>query len=236
MKPEANTAIRAIGLCKTYGNHGNVAGTRVRAVENATLSVNPGEVLLIEGPNGSGKTTLLSMLGCLLPPTRGSLRILDEEVTGLSQARLTAFRIRNIGFVFQTFRLLNALTVSENVELPMALARASREGSARRTRELLDEFRLSHRAGFFPTVLSGGERQRAAMARAFANNPFVILADEPTGSLDSRSGRAAVESLCAAARRHGAAVVIVSHDRRIEPFADRILCMEDGRLTGRIEP
>ena len=139
MKPEANTAIRAIGLCKTYGNHGNVAGTRVRAVENATLSVNPGEVLLIEGPNGSGKTTLLSMLGCLLPPTRGSLRILDEEVTGLSQARLTAFRIRNIGFVFQTFRLLNALTVSENVELPMALARASREGSARRTREHMDE-------------------------------------------------------------------------------------------------
>jgi putative ABC transport system ATP-binding protein len=227
------TVIRAGHLSKTYGNGSKAP---VRAVSDISFTASRGEVLLIRGPNGSGKTTLLSMLGCMIAPSRGSLVILGEDITLLSQRRLTAFRIKNIGFVFQTFRLLDALTVQENVELPMNLAGMRRPDSLRKAGSLLEEFNLLHRAGFHPRVLSGGEKQRVAVARAFANDPSVILADEPTGSLDSRSGRAAVESLCSAARRCQSTVLIVSHDGRIEPVADRIFGMEDGRLTEGTKP
>jgi putative ABC transport system ATP-binding protein len=176
------------------------------------------------------------MLGCMIAPSRGSLSILGQDVTRLSQRRLTGFRIKNIGFVFQTFRLLDALTVLENVELPMNLAGMRRPDSRRKAASLLDEFDLLHRSGFRPRALSGGEKQRVAVARAFANDPSLILADEPTGSLDSRSGRAAIESLCSAARRSQSTVLIVSHDARIVPVADRIFGMEDGRLTEGTKP
>jgi len=225
--------IRTRNLSKTYGNGSK---TPVRAVSNVAFKAMRGEVLLIRGPNGSGKTTLLSMLGCMIAPSRGSLSILGENVTLLSQRRLTVFRIKNIGFVFQTFRLLDALTVLENVELPMNLAGMGRSDSLRKARSLLDEFDLLHRSGFLPRALSGGEKQRVAVARAFANDPSVILADEPTGSLDSRSGRVAVESLCSAARRCQSTVLIVSHDARIVPVADRVFEMEDGRLTEGVKP
>jgi len=232
MKTDSNTVIRARQLCKTYGNGSKPP---VRAVSGVAFTAERGEVLLIRGPNGSGKTTLLSMLGCMIPPSRGSLWILGENVTRLSQRRLTEFRMKHLGFVFQTFRLLDALTVSENVELPMNLGGMRRPDSARKAGALLEEFGLLHRAGFHPQALSGGEKQRVAVARAFANDPSLILADEPTGSLDSRAGKAAVESLCSAARRCRTTVLIVSHDSRIEAVADRVLCMEDGRLKGGTE-
>jgi putative ABC transport system ATP-binding protein len=229
MTTNSNTVIHARHLSKTYGNGSKAP---VRAVSNVAFTAKRGEVLLIRGPNGSGKTTLLSMLGCMISPSRGSLLILGENVTHLSQRRLTEFRIKHIGFVFQTFRLLDALTVLENVELPMNLGGMRQPDSSRKAKALLEEFDLLHRAGFYPQALSGGEKQRVAVARAFANDPSMILADEPTGSLDSRSGKAAVESLCSAARRCQTTVLIVSHDGRIEPVADRVFGMEDGRLKG----
>jgi putative ABC transport system ATP-binding protein len=220
--------IRAERLSKTYTN---AAGVRVEAVREAELEVRGGEMVLIAGPSGSGKTTFLSLLGCLIPPSGGSLAIAGTEATRLGPEELSAFRLRRIGFIFQTFRLLDALTVTENIELPLNLAGVRRPQSRRQALTRLEELGLAHRADFFPDVLSGGEKQRVAVARALVLDPPIVLADEPTGSLDSRSGQTVIQLLSRAAGEKGMAVLVVSHDPRIQPFAHRVLCMEDGRLN-----
>jgi len=219
--------IEAENLTKVYFNNSHPS---VQAVKDVYLKIEPGEIVLISGPNGSGKTTLLSMLGCLLRPHTGTIRICGREVTALSQKDLTEFRLKNIGFIFQNFRLLDSLNVLENVELPLGLAGLRRPFSRPRAAAALEELKMSHRAHFFPKALSGGEKQRVAIARALVNDPVVILADEPTGSLDSTAGQAAVRLLRDAARERGKTVVIVSHDERIRHFADRVISMEDGRM------
>jgi putative ABC transport system ATP-binding protein len=227
MKPYNDIMISCRRLSKTYNTR---TSTEVRAVADMDLTVRKGEIVLIIGPNGSGKTTLLSMIGCMIPPTSGSLCILGQSPSSLSQHRLTLFRMSHMGFVFQTFRLLDALTVFENIELPLCLSGVRKSESRARTKMTLESLHLLHRACFYPNVLSGGEKQRVAIARALARDPSIILADEPTGNLDSLSGKAVIELLCTAARKRGKSVVIVSHDARIEPHADRILRMEDGRI------
>lgn len=157
--------------------------------------------------------------------------MLGQETTGLSQPKLSLFRLLNIGFVFQHFRLLESLTALENVELPLNLAGLRRPESLRRAQEALLGMGAEHRAEFLPATLSGGERQRVAIARALIHSPRLILADEPTGNLDSKAGKEAVELLCGAARQHNQTVVIVSHDERIRSVADRVLSMEDGKLV-----
>jgi len=216
-------------LTKVFSSNSRV---RVKAVDDVSLEVREGEFLLISGPNGSGKTTLLSMIGCLVELGSGSLSIRGNEVTGLDQRRLTFFRLKHIGFIFQSFRLLDSLTARENVEIVLNLAGFRRPESLRRAEALLDELDISHRASFAPKSLSGGEKQRVAIARALANDPFLILADEPTGSLDSQAGQKTIELLCGAARRHKKTVVVVSHDPRIHHYADRVVRMEDGRVMG----
>ena len=213
--------IRAESLVKEYAD-----GVVFRAVSGVSLSVASGEVVLIIGPNGSGKTTLLSMLGGLVRPTRGSVSVEGRALEALNERELEDFRLRRVGFVFQTFRLLDALSVRENVQLVIDLA----GGDGARTDVLLQRVGALHLAGRQTRSLSGGEKQRVAIARALANDPAVLLADEPTGSLDSAAGEATIAMLSEAAHRDGRAVVIVSHDTRIAPHADRILRMTDGRL------
>lgn len=203
------------------------AGGVFRAVDGVSLDAGPGEVVLIIGPNGSGKTTLLSMLGGLVRPTQGTVTVDGRALSDMSQRDLEDFRLRRVGFVFQTFRLIEALSVRENVQFVIDLARGKRDAE-----ELLDRVGARHLARRNTRALSGGEKQRVAIARALANDPAVILADEPTGSLDSAAGEAAISLLHAAARDDNRAVVIVSHDTRIAQHADRVIRMVDGRIAG----
>ncbi|HEX6085938.1 MAG TPA: ABC transporter ATP-binding protein [Thermoanaerobaculia bacterium] len=194
-------------------------------VDGVSLDVHRGEMLLIIGPNGSGKTTLLSMLGGLVRPTRGSVRIDGRALEEMPQRELEEFRLKRVGFVFQTFRLIDALSVRENVQLVLDLAGSSNSADA-----MLERVNAQHLAHRNTKALSGGEKQRVAIARALANDPAIVLADEPTGSLDSAAGEAAIALLRDAARRDGRAVVVVSHDTRIAPHADRVVHMLDGRI------
>lgn len=213
------TILAGESLTRTFGD--------VRAVDGVSLGVASGESVLILGPNGSGKTTLLSMLGGLLQPTTGRVLIAGTDVTAMSEQARCGFRLRTIGFIFQSFHLLDALTARENVQLILDLAHDS---DPDRAETLLDELGVRQRADFLPHAMSGGEKQRVAIARALANDPAILLADEPTGSLDSQAGEATIRLLCDAARRHGKAVIIVSHDTRIVPRVDRVLSMVDGRF------
>ena len=213
--------ISAESLVKEYDD-----GVAFRAVADVSLHVDQGEVVLIIGPNGSGKTTLLSMLGGLVRPTRGTVRVEGRALNEMSVGELDAFRLRRVGFVFQTFRLIDALSVRENVQLVIDLA-----GEKRSADPILERVGALHLAKRNSRTLSGGEKQRVAIARALANGPAIILADEPTGSLDTQAGEAAISLLCDAARQDGRAVVIVSHDTRIAHHADRVLHMTDGKMT-----
>jgi putative ABC transport system ATP-binding protein len=214
--------IRARSLVKEYDD-----GVVFRAVDEVSLDVARGEVVLIIGPNGSGKTTLLSMLGGLVRPTRGSVVVDGQALDAMTERELELFRLTRVGFVFQTFRLLDALSVRENVQLVLDLAGAKRSADA--VLERAGALHLAHRN---TRALSGGEKQRVAIARALANDPAILLADEPTGSLDSAAGEAAIAMLCDSARNDGRAVVIVSHDTRIAPHADRVVRFSDGRVAG----
>jgi putative ABC transport system ATP-binding protein len=183
----------------------------------------------IWGPSGCGKSTLLHMLGCVDTPSSGSLLFENHDVSALPDAERSRMRLRKIGFVFQRFFLLPMLTAWENVELPQAEAGASRDERRRRSAELLDYVGLSHRAHHRPSQLSGGEMQRIAIARALANRPVLLLADEPTGELDRATGEQIAE-LFDRVQRDGTAVVIVTHDQAIASRAARTLVMRDGRI------
>jgi putative ABC transport system ATP-binding protein len=217
-------AMSARALTKTYG----VGDTQVVAVGGVDLDVAPGEVVLIMGPSGSGKTTLLLMLGALLRPTSGSLIINGIETTKAPHRALPRLRATHFGFVFQDYNLLGALSARENVELACNLAGTTGSRSRARATELLDRFGLADRAGFRPEQLSGGEKQRVSLARALANDPAVVLADEPTANLDSARGHEIARLLRRLADEDRRSIVIVSHDQRLREVADRILWLEDG--------
>ena len=219
-------ALRAEGIEKVYAE----GDAEVRAVDGASITLKAGEVTLIMGPSGSGKTTLLFLLGGLLRPTQGHVWVNGDDLAALSERKLPRVRIRNFGFVFQDFNLLANLTARENVQVPMELARVPTAMAADRAGKLLTRLELGSRLDFLPEKLSGGEKQRVSIARALANRPRVLLADEPTANLDSKLGKEVAELLRRAASRTGAAVLMVSHDARIVDAADRLLLMEDGRL------
>jgi putative ABC transport system ATP-binding protein len=214
-------------VSKTYGAGDNV----VYAVRDASFTVEPGEIVAVVGPSGSGKTTLLSIAGCLLRPTSGRVFVLGREVTSLGQLRLSRFRLRHIGFIFQAFNLLPALSARENVEVALNLGGTDGASAHRRADELLEMLELSARARQRPPDLSGGEQQRLAVARALANRPDIILADEPTANLDSRAGHRVMELMrSAVAAGEAKGLVVVTHDTRIVDLAHRVLLMEDGML------
>jgi putative ABC transport system ATP-binding protein len=203
----------------------------VRAVDGVDLTTDAGEVTLIMGPSGSGKTTLLSLIGALLRPTEGRIAIDGVDITALHPRDLPRIRRETVGFVFQSFNLLDTLTAEENVEIALNVAGVNGPPARERARNLLVQAGLEGRLGFRTHALSGGERQRVAIARALANRPRLLLVDEPTANLDSRHGAEVVALLREMATHEGCGVVIVSHDPRVLDIADRVLWMEDGRIV-----
>jgi putative ABC transport system ATP-binding protein len=214
------------GLSKTYA----ADGIEVEAVRNINLAVAPGEFVSIMGPSGCGKSTLLHMLGGLDRPTAGALWLRGERVDGLGEKAWALLRRRHIGFVFQFFNLIGNLTVADNVELPaLLMGMPARQARARR-RELLGDLGIEDVAHQVPGRISGGQQQRVALARALVNGPAVLLADEPTGNLDSGSAREVMDLI---RRYHGAGqtIVLVTHDARVAAAADRVIHMRDGTIT-----
>jgi putative ABC transport system ATP-binding protein len=224
---DANRSVlSASGLSKEYGK-----GTAlVRAVDDVTLDVAPGESVAIVGPSGCGKSTLLYLLGGLERPTSGTLRLAGGRLDEMAETGLARLRRHALGFVFQSYHLVDELTALENVELPALLAGASPRKARKRATELLEQVSLGDRAEHLPSALSGGQRQRVAIARALANAPLVVLADEPTGNLDS-SATTDVLRLFDQLHSNGQTLVIVTHDSRIAATSDRLISMRDGRFV-----
>lgn len=228
----ADAALAASGLRKRFGTGDAV----VLAVDDVSIELGRSEIAMVMGPSRSGKTTLLTMLGLLLRPDEGELFVDGEDVSSLPPGRLAAVRRRKLGFVFQNFQLLPSLTATENVELAMHLEGTRGSRARQRARDLLGELGLGHRLDALPRVLSGGEKQRVAIARALADEPPIILADEPTANLDSASGRTVAEVFRGLARSRGVGMLPVSHDERICPLTDRMYSMLDGRLSPLAHP
>jgi putative ABC transport system ATP-binding protein len=220
--------IEATDLVKTY----DADEAPVRAVDHVDVAVETGETVSVMGPSGCGKSTLLHLLGGLERPDAGELWLGGDRVDGLSETEWAILRRRSIGFVFQAFNLVDELTAVENVELPALLVGAARRDARRRAMELLERLRIADRAGRLPDRLSGGERQRVAAARALVNEPMLILADEPTGNLDSRA-TGDILGLFAELRDARQTLLVVTHDARVASTADRLLTMRDGAIVGQ---
>jgi putative ABC transport system ATP-binding protein len=219
----------AVGLTKSYGT-GDV---RVDALRGVDVTIEPGSFVVVVGRSGSGKTTLLNLLGGLDEPTAGTVILNGADLAGLDDGARSAARRDSIGFVFQAFGLLPILSAAENVEVPLRLARLAADLRRARARELLDMVGLGARAGHRPDELSGGEQQRVAIARALANRPQLILADEPTGQLDTRTGQSIIELLVRLVRSEGIAMIVASHDPELRAVADHVIELRDGSV---IEP
>jgi putative ABC transport system ATP-binding protein len=218
--------IETRGLTKVYGANGNA----VHALRGINLTVRRGEFVALIGPSGSGKSTLMAILGCLDQPTAGSYALDGEPVETLSGSALARIRNQKVGFVFQTYNLLPRATVLRNVELPMLYAGLSGRERKERAMELLNKVGIPDKAPFLPAALSGGQRQRVAIARALANRPALLLADEPTGALDSKTG-AEVLALFGELHAQGHTVVLVTHDPSIAARAERRVELHDGRIV-----
>lgn len=213
-------------VSKIYGKGAN----KVIAVDSVSLSVKRHELLLIMGPSGSGKTTLLSMMGCMLHPTKGEVAVDGQIVSKLREDVLPDIRKKYFGFVFQSFNLFPSLRAVDNVELVLRLKNHNKKTIRSEALELLDKVGLGQRADFYPADMSGGQKQRVAFARALAGNPPVILADEPTANLDSKTGLEVLKLLRELSEESGKAIVIVSHDPKAETLAHRVVFLEDGKI------
>jgi putative ABC transport system ATP-binding protein len=225
--PRSVTSLaRLVGVGKTYGTGEHA----VNALSDATLDIEPGEVTLIEGPSGSGKTTLISILGLLLKPTAGEVWIEGRNVAGLGERELPGLRARNFGFVFQGFNLFPALTALENVSMAIQMKDSRAKNAKAEAKRLLEVVGLGPRMHHLPADLSGGQKQRVAIARALGGNPPIIVGDEPTAALDTKTALSVMELLRDLATSQGRAVVVVTHDPRLERFADRVVRVEDGLI------
>ena len=220
--------VRVEGVTKIY----QLGDQNVVALHNITLSFDEGVFLAIAGPSGSGKTTLLNLIGCIDTPTQGKVFIDDREVTGLSADALADLRARTTGFIFQTFNLFPVLSAAENVEYPLLqLPELSKEERAKRVRRYLSVVGLDKYAHHTPNQLSGGQRQRVAIARALVIHPRIVLADEPTANLDSKTGEEILALMKEINRQLGTTFIFSTHDRRVMSMADRLIRIEDGRLA-----
>jgi putative ABC transport system ATP-binding protein len=220
-------AVWASLLCKTY----QVEDSKVEVLKNLDLNVEKGELVAISGASGSGKTTLLNIIGGIDRATSGKIVVFGEDLSIKDEDFLAAFRCDNIGFVFQSYNLVSTLTLAENVAFPMEWLRKSTDHIDKRVDELLDIVGLKHRAEHFPYQLSGGEQQRVALARALANNPPLLLVDEPTGNLDMKTSLKIIEIL-REFKNDGKTIIAATHDERILEMADQKLHLEDGKLVG----
>ncbi len=224
--------VEAVDVVKVLGQ----GAGQVQALRGVNLALKGGELTLLMGPSGSGKTTLLSILGCMLTPTRGTVRIGGRSTEGAGPEELAKLRRERVGFIFQSYHLFPTLTVADNVQLALDV-RGDNSARARiKTEEALALVGLAHKANAFPLELSGGEQQRVAVARAIVGKPSVILADEPTAALDSENGMAIMELLAEIADDAAHGVLVVAHDPRILRFADRVVHIEDGRIVSEERP
>ncbi|GAY29647.1 ABC transporter ATP-binding protein [Prevotella sp. MGM2] len=203
---------------------------QTRALNDVSLEIQKGEFVAVMGPSGCGKSTLLNILGTLDTPTSGKYFIDEHEITGMNENRLSDFRKKNIGFIFQSFNLIDELTVFENVELPLVYSSVRKPERTRKVTEALEQMNIAHRAGHFPQQLSGGQQQRVAIARAIVTHCPLILADEPTGNLDSTNG-AEVMSQLQRLNKQGTTIVMVTHSERDAGYADRIIHLLDGKIV-----
>jgi putative ABC transport system ATP-binding protein len=219
--------IEAVDIAKVLGT----GAARVQALHGVSLSVRGGELALLMGPSGSGKTTLLSILGCILTPTAGTVRVLGRSTEGAKPEDLAKLRRDHIGFVFQNYHLFPTLNATDNVRLALEVRDKRPRGITRKAKQALAQVGLSHKTRAYPRELSSGQQQRVAIARAIVGNASIILADEPTAALDSENGRAIMEILNAVARDESRGVLVVTHDPRLVAYADRIVHIEDGRIV-----
>lgn len=225
-----NVVLRGRGLRKVY-EQGEAA---MVALEHVDVDIRRGELTLLMGPSGSGKTTLVSILGAILRPTAGRVEIGGQAIDELGDTALSAFRLKHVGFVFQGFNLFPTLTAVQNVELAFDLRGVRRADARRQAIALLEDVGLGAKLHAHPAELSGGQKQRVAIARALAGDPTILLADEPTAALDSTSGHAVMQLMQRLASEHDRAVVIVTHDSRMEAYADRVIHMSDGRIESDV--
>ena len=219
--------IEAVNVTKVLGS----GAAEVAALRGISLALEGGELTLLMGPSGSGKTTLLSILGCMLMPTEGTVRVCGHATVGAGPEDLALLRREHVGFVFQSFHLFPTLSAADNVRLALDVRGVPARSARARSREALARVGLFHKIKAFPRELSGGEQQRVAIARAIVGNPSIILADEPTAALDGENGQAIMKILAEIAKERGHAVLIVTHDPRLLPFADRVVHIEDGRIV-----
>jgi len=227
MEPsEAFPIVKVENIDKVY----RIGKTQIYALRGITMGLQKGEFVAIMGPSGSGKTTLLNIMGALDRPTRGKIYIEGKDLTKLSEGELSLIRRDKIGFVFQFYNLISVLTAQENIELPMLIAGVPKEKRTPRVQDLLKMVGLFERAEHKPDELSGGEQQRVAIARAMANNPIIILADEPTGDLDIETSKEVMSVLRDLAKREGVSVVVVTHNPVVAKLADRILQIRNGKI------
>jgi ABC-type lipoprotein export system ATPase subunit len=227
--PDSSGAIRTVEISR----HHTMGTTVIRAVDGISFSVQPGEFIALLGSSGSGKSSLLNLIAGLDRPTSGDVHVGGRSLSELSSEELAHYRRHQVGIVFQAFNLVPSMTVAENVELPLRLAETDRRERAGRVRQALDQVGLGQRLGHRPGELSGGEQQRVALARALVNSPRILLADEPTGNLDSHTGLEIMELINDCNRRLGMTVLLVTHERALaERYAGRLLFLADGKLVG----
>ncbi len=219
--------LRIRGVIRSFGD----PPRELQVLHGIDLDIHAGQMVLIMGPSGSGKTTLLTILGLLLRPTAGTVHLGDGDVTQVPERDMSAIRCRHVSFIFQGFNLLGALTAAENVQVGLELQGIRGRDAVSRSLDLLERVGLRERAGHLPCELSGGEQQRVGVARALASSARLILADEPTGNLDGRTSRSVVDLLRRLAHEESRAVVMITHDVRLEPLADRVIRLEDGRMV-----
>jgi putative ABC transport system ATP-binding protein len=222
--------IYAEALGKTY----QVSDLKLEVLKDITLSIPKAKFTVICGPSGSGKTTLLNIIGGIDKPTSGKIFVAGQDLAVQDEDFLSDFRCNQVGFVFQSYNLVSTLTVAENVAFPMEWTRKPEQEIEKRVTELLETLGLQHRANHFPAQLSGGEQQRVAFARALANDPQLILADEPTGNLDEKNAQKITQVLRLLKER-GKTVIVSTHDQQIRELADQVLCLEDGKLASKNE-
>jgi putative ABC transport system ATP-binding protein len=226
MQPETQTVITATHLCKAYP----MEDTKVEVLKDINLTVQKGQFVAVYGPSGAGKTTLLNMISGIDKPTSGEIVVFGNNLAEKNEDFLADYRCTQVGFVFQAYNLVSTLTVAENIAFPLEWKRATSQEIQKRVTELIQTLGLEQRANHFPAQLSGGEQQRVAFARALANNPPLLLADEPTGNLDTKNGQRIIQIL-QNLKGEGKTIIVSTHDAEIMPLADLKFYLEDGKLA-----
>jgi ABC-type lipoprotein export system ATPase subunit len=226
MQPETNIVVSAEHLCKAYP----MEDTEIEVLKDINLTVQKGQFVAIYGPSGAGKTTLLNMISGIDKPTTGKITVFGNNLAEQNEDSLSEYRCNQVGFVFQSYNLVSTLTVAENIAFPLEWKRTTSQEIQKRVAELIQTLGLQQRANHFPAQLSGGEQQRVAFARALANNPPLLLADEPTGNLDTKNGQRIIQIL-QNLKNEGKTIIVSTHDSEIMPLADLKFCLEDGKLA-----